>query len=233
MGGGGANAMEVVVNAAMSADGKISSVERRQIAISGPEDFDRVDRLRASVDAVMVGIGTILADDPHLTVDDADHRSERVDRGQPPHPARIVADSHARTPPDAGVVDDAAETFLLVTEGASGDLPASIADRTQIIEAGGDRVDLPSAFDALEDRGIESVLVEGGGELVFSLFAAGLIDRLMTYVDPVVIGGRDAPTIADGDGFRAERFVDLTLADVERIDEGILITWDADGSTGP
>lgn len=229
--------MEVVVNAAMSADGKLSSLARRQIPISGPADFDRVDRLRASVDAVLVGIGTILADDPRLTVKDADLRARRVEQERSSNPTRVVADSRARTPTDAAVLDDAAETILLVAdrgESARGD---ELADHAELINAGENRVDLRDGFEALGACGIETVLVEGGGELIFSLFAAGLVDRLMTFIGPLVIGGRDAPTLADGAGFREGEFVDLALEDAERIDEGMLLSWavcdGAEGSTSP
>ena len=217
--------MHVVVNAAMSADGKISTREREQVAISGPEDFDRVDELRASCDAVMVGVGTVLADDPSLTVDDPDRRRRRGARGDPPNPARVVADSRMRTPADARVLDDAATTYLLTSEAAPPDFVAEIEDTgTEVVTAGENRVDLAAGLDALEDRGVDRLMVEGGGELIFSLFAAGLVDELSTFVGPSVIGGRNAPTLADGDGF-VEEFADLRLDGVERLDESVLLSW--------
>ena len=217
--------MHVVVNAAMSADGKLSTREREQVAISGPADFDRVDELRASSDAVMVGVGTVLADDPSLTVEDPDRRRRRTERGDPENPARVVADSRIRTPADARILDDAAETYLLTSEGAPPDFLSEIEDTgTTVITAGENRVDLPSALAVLADHGIERLMVEGGGELIFSLFAAGLVDELSTFVGPTVIGGRKAPTLADGDGFVGD-FVDLELDGVDRLDEGVLLSW--------
>ena len=217
--------MHVLVNAAMSADGKLSTREREQVAISGPSDFDRVDELRAASDAVMVGVGTVLADDPSLTVGDPDRRRRRTERGDPENPARVVADSRVRTPADARVLDDDAETYLLTSEGAPPDLLAEIEDTgTTVVTAGENRVDLRAAVDVLEDHGVERLMVEGGGELIFSLFAAGLVDELSVFVGPTVIGGRKAPTLADGDGFVAD-FVDLDLEDVERLDEGVLLSW--------
>ena len=91
----------VVVNVAMSADGKMSTRERRQVKISGAEDFARVDRLKADCDAVMVGIGTVLADDPSLTVKNPDLKSRRQQEGKGEHPVRVVIDSRARISPDA------------------------------------------------------------------------------------------------------------------------------------
>ena len=217
--------MHVVVNAAMSADGKISTREREQVAISGPEDFDRVDELRASCDAVMVGVGTVLADGPSLTVDDPDRRRRREARGDPPNPARVVADSRMRTPADARVLDDAATTYLLTSGAASPDFVAEIDDTgAEVVTAGENRVDLAAGLDALEDRGVDRLMVEGGGELIFSLFRADLVDELSTFVGPSVIGGRNAPTLADGDGF-VEEFADLRLDGVERLDESVLLSW--------
>jgi 2,5-diamino-6-(ribosylamino)-4(3H)-pyrimidinone 5'-phosphate reductase len=218
--------MRVVVNAAMSADGKLSSRERTQIEISGPDDFDRVDRLRADSDAVMVGVGTVLADDPSLTVDSAARRRARGDRGEPANPARVVADSRVRTPPDATVLDGAAHTYLLVSRAAPTDFVEQMEEAgATVLATGEDRVNLTTALGKLEGEGIDQLMVEGGGELIFSLFQAGLVDELSVFVGPKVIGGRDAPTLADGDGF-AEEFPELELRSVERLDAGALLEWD-------
>ncbi|MCG1003388.1 MULTISPECIES: 2,5-diamino-6-(ribosylamino)-4(3H)-pyrimidinone 5'-phosphate reductase [Halobacterium] len=218
--------MHVVVNAAMSADGKLSTRRREQVAISGERDFRRVDELRASVDAVMVGVGTVLADNPSLTVDDSDLVAERDARGDTPQPARVVADSHARTPPDARVLDGAAETFVLVAEEEPLEHRKTLEDAgATVVVAGENRVALPAALDELAAHGVEDLMVEGGGELIFSLFAEGLVDELSVFVAPKIIGGRDAPTLADGDGF-VDDFPELELAGVERIDDGVLLEYD-------
>ncbi|MCL7417356.1 MAG: 2,5-diamino-6-(ribosylamino)-4(3H)-pyrimidinone 5'-phosphate reductase [Halalkalicoccus sp.] len=217
--------MYVLVNAAMSADGKLSSRRREQIEISGPTDFDRVDALRAERDAVMVGIGTVLADDPHLTLDDADRTAAREERGDPPHPARVIADSRARTPTAARILDDDATTYLLASEAAPAErIEALRGTGAEVLVAGEERVSLPDALSALESCGIERLMVEGGGELIFSLFEGGLVDELSVFVGPLLIGGRDAPTLADGEGF-LEGFPDLSLESVERIDDGVFLRW--------
>jgi 2,5-diamino-6-(ribosylamino)-4(3H)-pyrimidinone 5'-phosphate reductase len=217
--------MHVVVNAAMSADGKLSSRRREQIVISGPDDFDRVDSFRAESDAVMVGVGTVLADDPHLTLDDSERTAARENRGEPPHPARVVADSRARTPPDARILDDAARTYLLVSEAAPEERVRVLEDAgARVVVAGGERTDLESALADLEDHGIGRLMVEGGGELIFSLFETELVDELSVFVGPKVIGGREAPTLADGEGF-VEGFPGLSLESVERLDHGVLLRW--------
>ena len=216
--------MHVVVNAAASADGKLSSRRREQLAISGEADFERVDRLRADSDAVVVGVGTVLADDPHLTVKDESLRERRRERGESPQPARVVIDSRGRTPTDAAVLDDAATTYVCLSEAAAVETRLELADRAELVTAGEDRVDLLRAFAALEEQGLEQVMVEGGGELIFSLFEAGLVDELRLFVGGTIIGGRDAPTLADGEGF-VEEFPQLRLEEVERLDDGALLCW--------
>ena len=217
--------MHVVVNAAMSVDGKLAARNREQLAISGPEDFDRVDRIRAAADGVMVGVGTVLADDPHLTLDVTDRRVQRQRHGRPGNPSRVVADSTARTPPDARILDDEATTYLLVSEQAPEARRTELADAgAELIVAGDDRVDLAAGVDRLADEGIERLMIEGGGELIFSAFDAGLVDELSVFVGSQLIGGRDAPTLADGDGF-TENFPALTLDDIERLDDGVVLEY--------
>ena len=206
--------MQLRVNAATSVDGKLASREREQLAISGPADFARVDELRGAFDAIMVGVGTVLADDPSLTTD-----------GEGENPVRVIADSRARTPTDARVLEGDAETVVLVSDAAVPDRVSGLTEAgATVLEAGSQRVDLAAGLSALEDRGIGSLLVEGGGEIVFSLFEAGLVDELSVYVGSMVVGGREAPTLADGNGF-TENYPTLDLQAVERIDDGVLLEY--------
>ncbi|MFC5365901.1 2,5-diamino-6-(ribosylamino)-4(3H)-pyrimidinone 5'-phosphate reductase [Salinirubrum litoreum] len=221
--------MDVVVNAAVSADGKLSSRRREQIAISGSADFDRVDRIRAAADAVLVGIGTVLADDPHLTLDEEDRRVQRLRAGRSGNPARVVVDSRARTPPDARILDDEATTYVLVAETAAEDRLAALREAgAAVIVAGEERVDLSAALAELASTGdVDRLMVEGGGEIIFSLFADDLVDELTLYVGSLVIGGRDAPTLADGEGF-VDDFPRLALTGVERLGDGVVLSYEVE-----
>lgn len=212
----------VLINSAMSADGKISSFLRRQVRISGSEDLLRVDRLRAESDAVMVGVGTVIADDPKLRVKSEALRSWRLERGMQENPLRIVADSRARTPTDAKVLGHGC--IIAVSRSAPAERLNALSTRCEIEVIGEDRVDLRGLLELLYQRGVRRLMVEGGGTLNWSLIVQGLVDEICVFVGPMVIGGRDAPTLVDGSGF-ADNFQMLELISTERIDDGLLIKW--------
>jgi 2,5-diamino-6-(ribosylamino)-4(3H)-pyrimidinone 5'-phosphate reductase len=217
----------VIVNAAMSADGKLSTRERRQVKISGTGDFNRVDRLRAGSDAVMVGIGTVLADDPSLTVKGEECRRHRKDRGENEHPARIVVDSSARIPLDASVLNKGSGMRIVaVAEKADQKKVAALKNSATVIIAGKNQVDLSALMDDLGEMGIRRVMVEGGGQLIAGLVRAGLVDEISTFIGNIIIGGSTAPTLVDGEGFvREDEFPRLTLIETRRIEAGILLRW--------
>ena len=217
----------VVINIAMSADGKISTRERRQVKISGAQDFTRVDRLKAGCDAIMVGIGTVLADDPSLTVKSEECRQYRKKQGWDDHPLRIVVDSSGKTPPDASILHKGeGKRVVAVSERADATKISLLEKKATIIVAGKDEVDLAVLMDELGSMGVHRLMVEGGGTLIAGLMKAGLVNEIYTYIGNIIIGGKDAPTIADGEGFIKESaFIRLTLLEADRIDNGILLHW--------
>lgn len=220
----------VLVNCAMSADGKLSTTERRQVRISGTNDFLRVDRIKAESDAIMVGIGTVLADNPSLTVKSDQLKSMRREAGKDEHPVRIVVDSAARIPPNADILHKGrGKRIIAVSARAPPEKVQELEFVADVIRAGDREVDLVALLERLHAKGIRRLMVEGGGTLIGSLFAEGLVDEFCTFVGNMVIGGADAPTPADGAGFIAEdEFPRLTLRSAEPMDEGILLRWTVD-----
>ena len=199
------------VNCAMSADGKLAGEDRTQVRISSDEDKTRVKNLRKKYDAIMVGVGTIVADDPHLTFKDGDYDT---------NPIRVVLDPHGRTPEDAQVLDERAPTVMVTLEDCDVEW-----DCEEIIRAGKDSIDLDKVMEELaEEIGIENILVEGGGRTIASLFKARMVDRYSVFVGGLVIGGANAPTPCDGDGWVAENGIKLELKDFEVLGNGALLT---------
>jgi 2,5-diamino-6-(ribosylamino)-4(3H)-pyrimidinone 5'-phosphate reductase len=217
----------VVVNIAMSADGKISTRERRQVRISGEQDFTRVDRLKARCDAVMVGIGTVLADDPSLTVKSEECRHYRRKQGWDDHPVRIVVDSAARTPPDASILNKGdGKRVVAVSKRADALKISELEKKATVIVAGEDEVDLCTLINELGAMGIHRIMVEGGGTLIAGLIEEGLVHEIYTFIGNIIIGGKDAPTFTDGEGFVLESaFPRLNLLEARRLEEGILLHW--------
>jgi 2,5-diamino-6-(ribosylamino)-4(3H)-pyrimidinone 5'-phosphate reductase len=217
----------VLVNVAMSADGKISTRERRQVKISGTADFLRVDRFRAASDAVMVGIGTVLADDPSLTVKSDELKHERKAKGQDEHPIRVIVDSNARIPLTASVLTKGeGKRVIGVSRQADPAKVAELKKMATVVVSGENEVDLTLLLGELSAMGVQKLMVEGGGTLIASLFSANLVDEIYTFVGNIIIGGRDAPTPADGSGFLKDtEFTWLMLHEFIPTGDGILLHW--------
>ena len=184
----------VILNAGMTLDGKIAT-RTRDTKISGKEDLERVHRIRERVDAIMVGIGTVLDDDPRLTV-------HRIPGKRSRNPVRVVVDSRARTPPGARVLSGEAPTVIAVSRAAPEERCRVLRERgASIVVCGESRVDLPCLMRELYARGIRSLLLEGGGTLNFSMLRHGLVDEVSVAIAPVLVGGREAVTLVEGKGF--------------------------------
>ncbi len=215
----------VFINAAMSADGKIATVERKQTRISGSLDFDRVDELRASSDAVMVGIGTVLSDNPSLTVKSRERREKRRRQGLSENSARIVVDSMARTPIEADIFKKGeGRRIIALSESAPSEKVKELAKYAEIVTAGEKSVNLVKLLSELKASGINRLMVEGGATLNWGLISSGLVDEIYTFIGNIIIGGRTAPTLIDGEGFIGD-FCKLSLLSCEKLENGVLINW--------
>ncbi|HJJ90635.1 MAG TPA: 2,5-diamino-6-(ribosylamino)-4(3H)-pyrimidinone 5'-phosphate reductase [Methanocorpusculum sp.] len=217
----------VIINIAMSADGKISTKEHRQTKISGEQDFDRVERLRSDCDAIMVGIGTVLADDSSLRLKNPNLIEERAAAGKEEQPMRIVVDSKARMPLDGDIFKKGTgKRVIFVSKTAPKNRIGPLSEKAIVIPAGDTKIDLNLALDKLSEMGVKKLMVEGGGTLIWSFVSQKLFDEIRVFIGALIIGGAEAPTFVDGNGFtRTEEFTRLQLQNVEKIDEGVLITW--------
>lgn len=210
----------VALKTAMTLDGKIATHTGDSQWITGEASRLRVHELRDRYDAILVGIGTVLHDDPSLTT--------RLPDRQGKHPLRIVLDSMARTPRAAKLLTDgAAPTLIAVTARAPQERVAALRQAgAEVLVCGeGPRVDAQALLKALGEREISSVFVEGGGRVNASLLAAGLVDKVYAFVAPKLVGGRDALTPVEGTG--AERLSDavtLTGLAAETVGEDVLLT---------
>ncbi|HIW94060.1 MAG TPA: bifunctional diaminohydroxyphosphoribosylaminopyrimidine deaminase/5-amino-6-(5-phosphoribosylamino)uracil reductase RibD [Candidatus Flavonifractor merdipullorum] len=210
----------VVLKYAMTLDGKIAAYTGHSRWVTGETARAHVHETRNWLSAILVGVGTVLADDPLLTC--------RMEGGR--NPVRIVCDSHLRTPLTSQLIRTAKEAPTLLAAVERGEtaeeLEAAGAEILLCKEKEG-KVDLADLMAKLGARGIDSVLLEGGGELAFSALEAGVVHKVQAYIAPKLVGGRTAKTPLGGAGFptmdRAVRLEHLTLT---RLGDDILMEGD-------
>jgi diaminohydroxyphosphoribosylaminopyrimidine deaminase/5-amino-6-(5-phosphoribosylamino)uracil reductase len=187
---------------AMTLDGKIATGSGSSFWVTGVEARRFVARLRSQVDAILVGIGTVLADDPQLTARPGELGEPEL---EPAHqPLRVVLDSQARLPPTARLVAEAPErTLVCATDRAPFARLRELQERgvqTLLLPARGNRVDPAGVLQALGSREVISVLAECGGTLAASLLGAGHVDKVLAFVAPKIVGGVDAMSPVEGTG---------------------------------
>jgi len=217
---GASSRPKVIVNCAMTTDGKIAMPDGTRLSISSEEDFARVHRLRNSCDAILVGINTVIKDDPSLLV------KARFIK-DPRRPLRVVLDSRGRIPAKAAVLDNRAHTLIAITRGHENKVLRKTKGRPNVhVKAfGKGKVDLKGLLAYLAGRGNRTVLVEGGGETIWSFLRAGLVDEMTIFLGSMVVGGR-GPTPASGPGARKESdAIPLELVSVQRMPGGVLLRY--------
>ncbi|MFT8320104.1 MAG: bifunctional diaminohydroxyphosphoribosylaminopyrimidine deaminase/5-amino-6-(5-phosphoribosylamino)uracil reductase RibD [Bacillus sp. (in: firmicutes)] len=198
----------VISKVAMTLDGKIAAYTGHSQWITGKEARQEVHFLRNEVDGILVGVGTVLADNPKLTTRLAIPSK---------NPVRIIMDSHLRTPVDANVADcSEAATIIITTKSKNGEKAKALKEKgVQIItvsELHG-KIDLSEALKQLYKNGITDILLEGGSELNTSFLRAGLIQKYIVYMAPKILGGKNSYT-----SFRGN--------DVETIDEAVHLQYE-------
>jgi riboflavin-specific deaminase-like protein len=210
----------VLVNAAVTADGKIAPASRRFEPFGGPRDRRLLLELRAGADAVMAGARTVDLDRVNLGPGPARYRRMRLARGLAEYNLRIIVSGRASLDPGAEVFRRRFSPIILLTTGAASRRRLrrleSLADEVKI--CGDEEIDFDAALRWLRQKwNVKRLLCEGGGEVNAALFRAGLVDELHLTICPLILGGRDAPTLADGVGVvRLSQAPRLRLASMKR-----------------
>lgn len=206
----------VVMKTAMTLDGKIAAHTGDSKWVSGQSSRRIVQQMRNDLTGIMVGIGTVLADDPQLTC--------RTENGR--DPVRIIADSNLRIPLDAKVLKDE-NCIIAATENCDRDKMKKLQEkgiRVLLTKAEHGRVHLAELMEQLGESGIDSILLEGGGGLNEAALKAGIVDRVVTFIAPKLIGGKDAKTPVEGEGFeKMSQAICLENIEINRIGDDLMI----------
>ncbi len=214
----------VTAKFAVSLDGKIATRSGDSKWISSEESRKYVHKMRYVADAIMAGVNTVLTDDPHLTIRCSGGKGGTTRK----QPLRIIVDSKGRTPLTAQVFSEPGKTLLVLGRMATPEEKEAFAQvGAEILEvpSAGGLVDLEKLLRTLGQREVSSVLVEGGGKLFGSLFDCGLVDKVVAFIAPIIIGGEEAKTAVGGRGIdKVAESLRLERISVEKFEDDVMVS---------
>jgi 5-amino-6-(5-phosphoribosylamino)uracil reductase len=215
----------VLLSCAVSADGYLDDARPARLVLSGAADADRVDGVRASVDAILVGAGTIRSDNPRLVVRSRARRAERAARGQPPNPAKVTLTATGDLDPAARFFTDGdADKLVYCASGAAAAATSRLAGLATVIDAGA-RPTPQAVLEDLARRRIGRLMVEGGAAVLGQLLTAGLADELQLAIAPLFVGDPGAPRFAGPGRYPNDAANRMTLAEVRRLGDMTLLRY--------
>jgi 5-amino-6-(5-phosphoribosylamino)uracil reductase len=223
----------VLLSAAVSLDGYLDDTGPERLLLSSPADFDRVDEVRASVDAILIGAGTVRADNPRLLVNSPERRAARAAAGRPEYPLKVTVSGSGDLDPAAQFWHTGGEKVLYTTDkGAERARALGLAtDATDVVPLGAD-LDWRRLLTHLHAvRGVRRLMVEGGGLIHTQLLTQGLADELQLVLAPLFVGDPGAPRLFGPGGYQPGR---LRLLETRRIEDVVLMRYEPTApGTGP
>ncbi len=214
-----------VLSCAVSLDGCLDDRSNQRLVLSNAADLDRVDAVRAGCDAILVGAGTVRADDPRLAVRDADRRARRVEQGRPPTPQKVTLTRHPTLEPHAAIFAGGdGDPLVYCATPAVAATRERLGDAATVVDAGASpRVGWVS--DDLGARGVQRLMVEGGQDVLTQFLEAGVADELQLVVAPVVVGDPRAPRLSADVRMPSGPRSRALLAEVRRIQDVVLLRY--------
>ncbi|MER7576593.1 dihydrofolate reductase family protein [Streptomyces sp. NPDC126514] len=210
----------VLLSAAVSLDGYLDDTGPERLLLSSPADFDRVDEVRASVDAILVGAGTIRADNPRLLVNSPARRAARMSAGRPEYPLKVTVSGSGELDAGANFWHTGGEKVVYTTE--KGAQRARAAGLAADVVALGPDLDWRRLLADLHSRGVRRLMVEGGGRVHTQLLQEGLADELQLVLAPLFVGDPSAPRLFGPGGYQRGR---LRLVESRRIEDVVLMRY--------
>ncbi|MFF5495634.1 dihydrofolate reductase family protein [Streptomyces aquilus] len=219
----------VLLSAAVSLDGYLDDTGPDRLLLSSRADFDRVDEVRASVDAILIGAGTIRADNPRLLVNSAERRAARVAAGKPEYPLKVTVSGSGDLDPAAQFWHTGGAKVLYTTD--KGAERATAAGLAADVVSLGPELDWPRLLADLAARGVDRLMVEGGGRIHTQLLQENLADELQLVLAPLFVGTPEAPRLFGPGGYQGGR---LRLTETRQIEDVVLMRYEPTApGTGP
>lgn len=215
----------VLLSCAMSLDGYIDDGRPERLRLSSPADFDRVDGVRATCDAILVGANTIRRDDPKLLIKSTERQQRRRARGLPAQLTKVTVTASGDLEPQARFFTTGdAPKLVYAPSGAVPELLGRLGDTAQVVDSG-EAVGLRGVLADLADRGVRRLMVEGGGSVHTWFLAEGLVDEIQLVVAPFLIGDPSAPRFVHPGVFPQGPGHPLRLAETTRIGDLALLRY--------
>lgn len=209
----------------MSIDGYIDDRDDARLMLSNQEDFDRVDEVRASVDAILVGANTIRRDNPRLLIRSVERQEERVRRGVAPHPMKVTLTGRSDLDATAQFFSCGDSDKLVYTRDSVVPALREVLGDVATVVAAGEPVDLGVVLDDLGERKVERLMVEGGGTIHTQFLSAGLVDEIHLVIAPFFVGDPDAPRFVHPGRFPQNPEHPMTLAQARQIGDVVLLRY--------
>ena len=214
-----------LLSCGISLDGYLDDASEQRLLLSNDADFDRVDEVRATSDAILVGAATVRSDDPRLMVRSVERVASRLRRGLPEQPTKVTVTNRAKLDPDAQFFTAGGAPKLVYCASDTVDMAAGeLGDRAEVVDAGRP-VELGWVLEDLHRRGVRRLMVEGGGEVLTQLLTHGLADELQLVVAPVFVGDREATRFVGPGPFPFSGGNRARLVGTQQIDDVVLLRY--------
>ncbi|MGW4355252.1 RibD family protein [Nocardia sp. NPDC004582] len=214
----------VMLSVAVSIDGYIDDASPDRLLLSNAADFDRVDALRAESDAILIGAETLRRDNPRLLVNSSDRRLQRVAAGKPDYPVRVIVTARGELDPELRFWHSGGERLVYTTDSGAARIGDRLAGPAEVVSLGA-AIDFAALLDDLGKRGVERLMVEGGGSIHTAFLAGGLVDEIWMAVAPLVVGDPAAPRFLGSAAYPGGTDHRMRLADVARIGDIALLHY--------
>ena len=219
----------VLLSVATSIDGYIDDRSSQRLLLSNEEDFDRVDQVRAEVDAILIGAGTIRADNPRLIVKSEARRAQRVARGQPEYPLKVTVSGTGEFDPNLKFWHHGDKKVVYTTDSGFARLRSQLAGLADVVSLG-PTVDFGALLDDLGERGITRLMVEGGSSIHTAFLASGLVDEIHLAIAPIVVGEAGAPRFLNPARYPGAPHKRMRLVETRTIGDVALLRYKPEGN---
>ncbi len=219
----------IILKAAQSLDGRLDDISPQRLLLSSPEDRERVDRLRAEHDAIMIGANTMRLDNPRLIINDEKLRKQRVEAGKPEHLLKVTLSGSGNLDPELKWFHHGGEKLVYTTEAVAPDLQRRLGDLAETVGVGSE-VSLTAVVEDLGKRGVSSLLVEGGETIHTQFLVEELADEIQLVIAPLLVG--DGPRFVSSASFPWSTVHRHELLEVRQVGDVALVRVGLDYTTG-